>query len=435
MNLYGVISIICLGVILVELFNTYKNGYLIDFWGAVLVQFFAVPVFLLYFFGADIENFGAIGWNLLSAQSRFYLAYEIHLVGFACFMFGGLAVVLTYSPSTSNPVFRAISFSIRSANLVPRPIVIVLLVLPVAVLSLFLLAYAFREADNIFHLRGFALTHPEVRPYFNAIFSLFPVVSAVLVMKAVDKKSSLYAGMAIITVLPLLFFGARAPMLHLLLMFLVCYSVLNRFKSSILRLSIGSCVLIFALFGLEVLRKGWDDYRSGDIIDNFMYGNTFSDLRDLGWIFSKWNGDLLGGKTYLAAFISFIPRSMSEFRSDWGVSAFTNNLIGMSDAHAGLRPGVFGEAFINFGYYGVILVGFLSGYVIRYIDITQKYLARMNVGNYLTLYSATIPFLLVQSIWVTADFWRVWVILGFFLAARVLIACTRARYDVSSSLE
>ena len=52
---------------------------------------------------------------------------------------------------------------------------------------------------------------------------------------------------------------------------------------------------------------------------------------------------------------------------------YTNGLTGFdSELMPGLRPGLFGEAFLNFGYVGVIFFGFLFGFALRYADVKIK---------------------------------------------------------------
>jgi hypothetical protein len=94
----------------------------------------------------------------------------------------------------------------------------------------------------------------------------------------------------------------------------------------------------------------------------FVYGNTFSDLRDFAWVLSSWNHKPFYGKTYASAFISFIPTTYSSFRTKWGIGRVTAKLGGfVPKFHPGLRPGAFGEPYLNFGIPGVILMGILLG--------------------------------------------------------------------------
>ncbi|GIO12254.1 hypothetical protein J19TS2_18090 [Cohnella xylanilytica] len=96
-----------------------------------------------------------------------------------------------------------------------------------------------------------------------------------------------------------------------------------------------------------------------------LYGNNFSDLRDFAWVLSGWDKEFLYGKTELAGIMSFIPSSVSSLRDEWGLGEVTTRIIGYSsDTHPGLRPGIFGEAFLNFGYVGVVSFGFIYGFAI-----------------------------------------------------------------------
>jgi hypothetical protein len=47
-----------------------------------------------------------------------------------------------------------------------------------------------------------------------------------------------------------------------------------------------------------------------------------------------------GGKTYLAALTSFVPRFASSFQDTWGLGAATGATVGFDPhVHPGLRPG------------------------------------------------------------------------------------------------
>lgn len=111
-------------------------------------------------------------------------------------------------------------------------------------------------------------------------------------------------------------------------------------------------------------------FRSGNIIGlkliirEAFYGNTFSDIRDGAHIlkrFSEKGNSFLYGKTYIAALISFIPSSVSNYRTIWSWGRFSTVYLFNMYNHLGFRGGDSMEAYFNFGFLGVIFMGMLWG--------------------------------------------------------------------------
>lgn len=120
------------------------------------------------------------------------------------------------------------------------------------------------------------------------------------------------------------------------------------------------------------------------ILDEMIYGNTFSDVRDGAFILKGWEESGLGylfGKTYGAGLLSFIPSSISAFRLKWAWGRFsTTMLFGWVD-HTGLRGGNSMEAYLNFGWFGVIVASMIQGFLTGYIEnIFYKRCIKMNEG-------------------------------------------------------
>lgn len=73
------------------------------------------------------------------------------------------------------------------------------------------------------------------------------------------------------------------------------------------------------------------------------------------------------GKTYLAAFLSFIPSAIFPFREAYGFGRYSLEILFSGNAaptYGGLRPSFVGEAYLNFGVPGVFFIGYLLGAVL-----------------------------------------------------------------------
>jgi hypothetical protein len=107
--------------------------------------------------------------------------------------------------------------------------------------------------------------------------------------------------------------------------------------------------------------------------------------------------------------ISFIPRSLSSFRENWSISMYTNALTGFSSTTMpGLRPGLFGESYLNFGLPGVILFGWIFGFALRYTDVKIKeYVSHFK--DLIKGYSHIIVFQFLSCLAVSASLWAFYI--------------------------
>jgi oligosaccharide repeat unit polymerase len=115
--------------------------------------------------------------------------------------------------------------------------------------------------------------------------------------------------------------------------------------------------------------------------------SVFSEIRDLGWVLARSGTELLYGKTYLAAMIP-IPKSIMSYKQVYGLTEVTKSVIGMADvdSFAGLRIMAFGEAFINFGYWGVIALGFFIGRLVGWMSVRVEVLGGADNEDTLSVY-------------------------------------------------
>ena len=99
-----------------------------------------------------------------------------------------------------------------------------------------------------------------------------------------------------------------------------------------------------------------------DSIEEAYLGDNIIDLRDGSWVFSKWDYEPLMGKTYLGGALSMVPSGLFPEKKQWHLGMTGVRIVGMpEEQHFGLRVTFFGEAFLNFGWAGVILLGTLIG--------------------------------------------------------------------------
>jgi hypothetical protein len=168
--------------------------------------------------------------------------------------------------------------------------------------------------------------------------------------------------------------GGRTSLLSVIEL-IVMLAVYRRHGQSSLR-STSVLTLSFLIVGLLGIFLA--AFRAGgqlalvDVLTSVAYGNTFSDVRDGAFILSGWQsvhaGELLSGRTYAAGLLSFIPSSMSEFRTEWSWGYFTTEELLGYENHYGFRGGWSLEAYLNFGVPGVILFALACGWILGRLE-------------------------------------------------------------------
>lgn len=94
------------------------------------------------------------------------------------------------------------------------------------------------------------------------------------------------------------------------------------------------------------------------------------EVRDLAWTLSLLHGESLDGTTFVQALIP-LPSIASDWSSRHSLRAISTKLIGLDETSetGGLRLTVVGEGYINFGYVGAIVAGFLWGLAVGWCEL------------------------------------------------------------------
>jgi oligosaccharide repeat unit polymerase len=243
------------------------------------------------------------------------------------------------------------------------------------VLQILILSIYFAKSGFGFDLREYTFVNPTLRPVALVISSYSIVVASHCLARYIDTKERILLICTLLLTVGMVFFGARSNILSIYINILLCYLVRLRDKISLFRLTIMIAIIIMVALYLGNVRGG--NYSLSAffslLVAVLLFGNTFSDLRDFGWVYAFWDHKFWIGKTYLAALTAFVPRFASEFRDAWGTGAATAITLGLDPhVHPGVRPGAFGESYFNFGLSGVVIVGLAIGVIFRRVDIDVK---------------------------------------------------------------
>jgi oligosaccharide repeat unit polymerase len=414
-------SFICLHFIVSYLRDAYQYGFKVDFWHSTLLLEFILPLIIMYPFASADGNVTAVGTRLSAIKDHVDDAFLFTCVGYVSTYFGFYLFDHGGERSFGALLDRLLGPLARSTEQFICSSICVSLNGWLALLSsLTLLGVYVHERGFGFDVRGFTHGDDNLRPYFNFIMHTYApfIASLALIRYTMTRKlGALFLAVAIFLVL--LPSGSRGTALGALTAPVIIILTLKRRTVSLPALSLSGLVLLCVLLYGGAVRDGHTSVVESleTIGPSIAYGNTFSDVRDFAWILSCWDGSLLYGKSYLAAFMAIVPRSVSEYRQEWSISIYTSHLIGFDPkTHAGLRPGKFGEAYLNFGIGGVIVMGLLGGVIMRYIDRKIKIEALRRNPSVARAFSWTVWMQALSNLFITAAFWNFYVVLVILLS-------------------
>lgn len=408
-------------------FLSYKKGYKVDYWHFTIFIGYILPFMIIYPFSASDLNYYSIGNKIYFIQDLVDKAYLITLVGYTFTYIGFYyhdiffekGIIYSTIDRTNSIVSRLMFFSIRS-----KLSFSILYLIGITLAGLFIIL-VFSKYGVSFNIRANILNDISLRPLYNFIMVTFlPIIIVICLIRFFGNKTKQNFILALLLIILLLFSGSRSSLMTPILTAFVIYFISQKNKIKLFNIVIFGFLVLYIVVYLGEIRKGNFSFIdvSTMLFTSIVYGNNFSDIRDFAWILAYWDNEYIYGKSYLAAIFSFVPRSFSDLRELWAISVYTSNLTGLDpNVHAGLRPGKFGEAFLNFGYLGVIILGFITGYILRFTDIKIKLILKNGEGNdYIKLYSQTVTYTLASYFFITASFWKFYImlfiiILGHFL--------------------
>jgi hypothetical protein len=284
--------------------------------------------------------------------------------------------------------------------------------------------------------RNTAQSLPALRPLYNIAHVLLPLTIALDLYAGIQGHRRSMLALAVVNVALAMLTGARTVALGGLL----TYAMASLLHTSLLRrLQVRTVVKIIPVgIGLLVLTIYLGDVREGQfnilrtiatLGIKLFYGNNFSDLRDFAWIRSYWDGTYYLGKTQLAGLLGFIPSIVSPFRAEWNWGVVTTTITGLDPlVNPGLRAGMFGEMYFNFGLPGVMIAGLLYGYAIRRVQ-NASLMAAISLPTSearLKIFAGMVALGLVGSLLNTAGFFGFYITLGVLLLLPVFDFTIRA---------
>jgi len=398
--------------------NCYRRGYRIDFWHAELFLLCVFPNMIMLPFAKSGLNVIVVGADLDAVVAAVPTVFLIALLGYFAILLGGKLWQLKAGLGLRTAAAHLLDLVPRcSMMLMSSRAVLVFQACVCLLLQFIILALYFSANGFAFDLRAYTFANPTLRPIALIISNYSIVIASHCLARYIDLRERILLLCTLALTLGLVFFGARGNLVAIYISVLLCYFVWLRDRLSLLRMAVVIGLITIFGFYLGNVRSG--DYSLsaffGSFLDAVFYGNTFSDLRDFAWVYSAWDHVFWGGRTYLSAVLSFVPRFASHFRDTWALGAKTAATAGFDpEVHPGLRPGIFGESFFNFGVLGVFAIGLMLGTVLRHVDSEVKGALGSSQPSMMKAFAATILITVATTLAVSAGFSGLYILAGIY---------------------
>ena len=411
-------------------FDCYRHGFRIDIWHSQLFLWCVLPNMLMLPFAKSELNVLVLGADLQPVISTIPKVFLLTLLGYGAILFGGICWRFNVGIGLRKAATKLIDI-VPNASMMLMSSRYVLLGQAVicVVLQLSILIFYFSQNGFGFDLRKFTFANPALRPVALLISTYSVCIASHCLARYLDKKEEILLFATLFLTVGLIFFGSRGTLFAIYLDVLICYLMRLGNRVSLFRIAAVAGFFIIIAFYLGNAREGL--FSVTEFFSAFamllLYGNNFSDLRDFAWVYSAWDHVYWGGKTYLAAVTSFVPRFASGFRDTWGMGVATARTVGFDpEIHPGLRPGAFGEAYFNFGIIGIIGIGIVLGVVLRRIDTDVKHALASSPTPMMKAFSSTRLLGVVGVLAVTAGFSEIYVLAGIYFVSWILVLTLRA---------
>lgn len=402
-------------LLLVHFFSSWafycnKEKKLVNYWYFFIFLFFVFPVLMMYPFNASIKNIGAMGENYFKVEPFVNYAYFISIIGYISVWIGGMVSSKKYN-RINNKNYYFIDTLIEGAFGTGKAFRYFLTFMFLCMIGFLLFQlYGGYLGDP----RSFFMKNNIYRPIFNFLLSAFKLTLVILGILVIQKNKRCDKLFFCFFVATGLFLGTRSTLLDPIAQVFLFYIMFNSEKVKLWYIVLFGLVVLGFVFLLGEFRSSRHQLK---LVDSLLYGNSYSDTRDFAWILTFWDYHYALGKTYLAGWLSFLPAHFSNYREVWSISRYTNQFVGFdSSIHPGLRPGKFGEAFLNFGLSGVIVLGLTLGYWLhRASDNINEEVK--NGKNVIKAFAKTVPFQVITFFCITANFFElyVWIAITIFL--------------------
>jgi oligosaccharide repeat unit polymerase len=391
----------------------------IDFYHAYLLIRIIFPFFFISLFAYDFRNWPWVGGNLNGIRDFMPEAFAITCLGSVILMIVSsrwFDAIVPRGGGISDAHMKLMYGMLSRTSAVN--ILGGLAIIGVLTIELYLAATVGAGALGF---REHSLTDATIRPFFNFfVIALSPIVLFALLVSWMETRSRSSLALAGILAVLAAVSGSRTSVLSpILYLVLLGAQRSKRRRIKFFTVAAAAVLIAAALIGMGRIRSG--PRESASQTDEIFYGDNFSDVRDFAWVLSKWDREELRGKSYIAGALGFIPRDFISYREEYSIATYINRFVGFEkDSHGGLRPGMYGEAYLNFGIAGVVIQSFILGMILGEVRARLDHLYRLGNDRMTVLGAAIGPLYLFDAVAITSAFWWYYVFLISVAMSKVL---------------
>jgi hypothetical protein len=202
----------------------------------------------------------------------------------------------------------------------------------------------------------------------NRAMDLISVPLPFVLFCSVKRRSISGIVLAVLGYLALLLPLRRANLLAVTLTFLILLAIERRDVYRATRKVLAWAALLYVISQCIFLFGIFDEGTTPRQVVT-VASTALPEVRDLGWTISLLEGESLNGVTFAQALIPF-PSIASDWSSSHSLRAISTKLVGMEATQqtGGLRLTIFGEGYINLGYFGAIVAGFAWGLLVGWCE-------------------------------------------------------------------
>ena len=401
--------------------SCYRKGYRFDFWHVQLFFICILPNIIMLPFARSEANAVVLFQDFGAVVEVLPDIFLITLLGYLAMLVGGSLWRFRVGVGARKTAMHFLEIVPRcSIMLMSSRSLLVFYSLLCVSLQVLILGMYFAHDGFGFDLRGYTFANPTLRPIALVVSYSSVILASHCFARYTDNKERVLLICTLLLTFGLIFFGSRGNIVVIYSNVFLCHLVKLRNRINLFRTFAFTTIVL--MIGLYLGRVRAGQYSLSQFFDVLVillfYGNNFSDLRDFAWIYAKWDHVYWAGKTYLAAFTSFVPRFSSHFRDTWAVGAIADTTVGLDPTvHPGLRPGYFGEGFFNFGLFGVVAIGLILGIVSRRVDIDVKRAVALPQPSMRTAFASTMLLGVAGNFAVSGNFSSLYILGGVYVFA------------------